>query len=423
MAAEQENNSRSKYWCFTHQATENKQGQYELKWPDRLCMFKSQRAKYNITFLVYQEERGHGDEKEENEELRGHYHIQGYMELDKDIERQTLSKIFSKRIHWEKRFGTAQQAEDYCTKEDTRVVDGLNGKFGERSTVGQGQRTDLLACQKIIDDPTIKNKKRKLAEECGAAVVKYSKGLEAYALWKGVDLEPSRENKAREVYIIWGAAGHGKTLFGKRLIGLDSYYQPQQNAARQLSFEDYAGQKWILLEDYDPGTISLGALKRMTDFGDCVLPGRGAGSSRRAMHDGVIITSNSNPANWAEVEGTLNKEHYKAIERRCAEVIQVTEMGQWIYTKAKKTLPDQMPRLEKWARGLGIWQEPIAKTRLQLVDEEDQKQPEPEPVEEQEEDEEYCAPTQPMNYFSQDQDPKPVGHHYTQIDLTQSDEE
>lgn len=351
MAAENEN-PRSKYWCFTHHATNNIQGQYELKWPDRLCMFKTQRTAYNITFLVYQEEQGKGDE--ERVEDRGKFHIQGYLELDKEIERKSLKAAFSKRIHWEKRFGNAEQAEDYCTKEETRVLDGLSGKFGERSTVTQGKRTDIEATLNIIKDPAVKDKKRKLAEECGAAVVKYHKGLETYANWLGVKLDTQRGDKPRDVYIIWGDSGTGKSLMAKKLMKGESCYTPQQNMASQLSFETYRGEKWILLEDYSPGTIGLDALKRMTDTYDCVLPARGSGSSPAALHDGVIITSNYNPAEW--VPATTNNQHLIALKRRCSEIIHCQNSG-WSFEVSKRTLPPQLPMLEKYFRARGEWLE------------------------------------------------------------------
>lgn len=367
-----EANFRTKYWCFTHFATNNEKGNYEDIWPKDLMHFRTERAEYKVTFIVYQEEKGKGNE-EEDEATRGKYHIQGYMELDKEIDFYALKPVFSQRIRWSKRFGTAENCEDYCSKEDTQVVDGLRGKFGSKSTVKQGERTDLAECETIILDPTVKNKKKMLAEKCGRAVVKFHKGLEALAQWHGVDMEPKRGSKHREVYILWGAAGQGKTLFAKRLINDDSVYEPQQNAAKQLTFESYAGQEWLMFEDYNPGTIDLGALKRLTDGGDCVLPARGSGSSRQAMHDGVVITSQVNPKLWAEMEGSNNQEHYAAIKRRCTEIIQVTNTGEWIYEISGKRKSSQMPMLEAWLRKRGEWREQVPKSRLEEMEEEDEE--------------------------------------------------
>lgn len=396
---------------FTHHATDNTKGHYDAKWPNKLQAFKTQRAVYNITFLVFQEEKGHGDEQEENPELRGKYHIQGYLELDHECTFSSLKAAFNKRIHWEKRFGTAEQAEDYCSKEDTQVVDGLKGKFGVRSTVTQGQRTDLKRPLEIIDDDTVLDKKAKLADECGPVVVKYHKGLETYAQWKGKKLEVDRGTKAREVYIIYGDSGCGKSLMAQRLIKDDSYYIPQQNMHGDLSFETYRREKWILLEDYRPGTIGLDALKRMTDTYNCVLPARGSGSSPAALHDGVIITSNHPPSEW--VGDTHNGEHLKALQRRAKEIICAKHTG-WVYEKSKRSLPPQMPKLEAWARSRGIWQEEektSALDRIFLENEIGVEEPQEAQVEE-----ELSQVEQEARYLPL---PKRV-----QIDLTQdSDEE
>jgi len=418
MAAEPETNSRSKYWCFTHIATDNVQGNYELKWPDRLCMFKTERSKRNITFLVYQEELGKGSEDKQD----GKYHIQGYLELDQDIEFMSLKRAFSKRIHWEKRFGTAEQAEDYCTKEETRVLDGLSGKFGERSTVTQGQRNDLKKAEDILKDPKVKNKKRKLAEECGSTVVKYHKGLETLANWLEIDMVEKRGDKEREVYIIWGDAGCGKSLYAKRLIGDDSYYQPQQNAAGALSFESYSGQKWILLEDYSPGTIGLDALKRMTDSYDCVLPARGSGSSPAALHDGVIITSQHNPSEW--VGDTLNQQHLIALKRRCTEIIHAQNSG-WSFEISKRTLPPQLPMLEAYFRKRGTWRAEKQKSRLELIMEEEHKDAAQALYQEAQESEEI-EPTQVVDYSADLAPPRPLQRGDTKelgISVDSDDEE
>ena len=206
--------------------------------------FHTQRSTYAVTFTCGQEEKGSG--KAKKEQTRGHWHIQGYMELDKDINFSTLKKAFNNRIHWEKRQGTAQQAEHYATKdEDCKTWPMEDGEvrdktteftFGTISEVTQGKRSDLDACKKIITDPTIKNKKKRLAEECPTAVVKFHKGLQVYAQWSGVSLdEPDDLTEPKEVYIIFGPAGTGKTLMARRLTFGKTVYVPQENNSNNIS--------------------------------------------------------------------------------------------------------------------------------------------------------------------------------------------
>ena len=46
-------------------------------------------------------------------------------------------------MHYEIRRGTAQQAIDYCRKEDTRIAGDHRREWGE--SVTQGKRTDVIA--------------------------------------------------------------------------------------------------------------------------------------------------------------------------------------------------------------------------------------------------------------------------------------
>lgn len=111
---------------------------------------------------------------------------------------------------------------------------------------------------------------------------------------------PEFEGGKREFHVLWGDAGAGKSWKACELMGWngldDTVYIPEQNNAGILSFENYAGQKWIFLDDFEPKSLPVTVLKRMTDRYNCVLPGRG--QSVTASHVGVVITCNYKPENW-----------------------------------------------------------------------------------------------------------------------------
>jgi len=100
----------------------------------------------------------------------------------------------------------------------------------------------------------------------------------------------------REFVIMWGESGTGKSWQAKRIIGEDSYYIPEMNNSGFLSFETYDSQKWILIEEFKGMGLFIDDLKRMTDRYKCILRGRGC--SKQALHTGLIITSQVNPADW-----------------------------------------------------------------------------------------------------------------------------
>lgn len=69
-------------------------------------------------------------------------HFQGYVEFTGTKSNVAVSKLLP-RAHWEQRYGTRQQAYDYCSKADTRI--GVTHIVGEFASGGQGKRTDLDA--------------------------------------------------------------------------------------------------------------------------------------------------------------------------------------------------------------------------------------------------------------------------------------
>lgn len=68
----------------------------------------------HVSYAVWQLERG---------EDTGTLHIQGYVELKQRARFPQISQRIPmlKGAHFEKRRGSAQEASDYCEKEDTRV--------------------------------------------------------------------------------------------------------------------------------------------------------------------------------------------------------------------------------------------------------------------------------------------------------------
>lgn len=293
----------SMYWCWTHHSSNGTEwpSNYDRDYPDEL-EYKGRRTNIEVTYTVAQEEQAPDTKR---------YHLQGYVEFKKKIKLETLKKLFNNRIHWEIRKGTANEAANYCKKPESAVQDGLSWEKGVITNTSRGKRTDL----DNIKDMVLAGKKRKeIATEFFGTYAKYHKGIEAAAMAMDVNIDDDGDDfLERECYIFYGQAGSGKSLACKRLMGLGNWYEPQQNAQGQLSFETYKGQKWIFLDDYEPTTLGCGTLKRMMDRGKCVLPGRG--SSVPGRHVGVCITTNVDPEKWYK-----DKVHWNAISRRCKQV-------------------------------------------------------------------------------------------------------
>ena len=131
--------SQIKYVCFTS-------FNMHINWQDLdLSKLDSQNK---IQYLIFQGELCKDGKK----------HIQGYMEFNHYIRYNTIKKLFGdSTMHLEKRYGTAQQAADYC-KELKHGVWLPTIEFGTMGTTEQGKRNDLLIIRdQILAGRTIKD--------------------------------------------------------------------------------------------------------------------------------------------------------------------------------------------------------------------------------------------------------------------------
>lgn len=140
--------ARSFNWCFTLNNPESN----ELPRYD------------NLKFCVWQRERGE----------QGTEHLQGYAEF-KTQHRLAACKKWLHRAHWEVRRGSAEQAKQYCEKEESRVAGPWS--IGEFTPSFQGRRTDLSRAVEILKTGGIEQVAREMPE----VYVKFHRGLEALA--------------------------------------------------------------------------------------------------------------------------------------------------------------------------------------------------------------------------------------------------
>lgn len=126
---------QSKYWCFTlNNYIENELEQLEQEF--------SKLGKW-----IYGKEIGESGTK----------HLQGYIEFD--IKARPLEKIKDKRIHWEKRKGTKDQAIEYCKKDgdyksnmkDMKILK----KLACENNLYEWQKKIIEIIEKEPDDRTI----------------------------------------------------------------------------------------------------------------------------------------------------------------------------------------------------------------------------------------------------------------------------
>jgi len=171
--------SRAKYYCFTSFVDA-----LPTELPD------------GVTYLVYQREISPSTNRE---------HFQGYLELES---RQRIAAVrralHDPAVHIEVRRGTAQQASDYCQKDDTRKPGTTPVVVGElvATSGNQGGRTDLVAVKKMLDDGATE---LEIADEEFATWIKYHNGIGRYKR-----LKKEARNWKTELFIVCGETGVGK---------------------------------------------------------------------------------------------------------------------------------------------------------------------------------------------------------------------
>lgn len=155
-------------------------------------------------------------------------HLQGYIEFSGGKRFSSLKK-FNQRIHWEIRKGTAEQASNYCKKDNDFI------EIGIIST--QGKRTDLQEATELIMSG---NSLDKVAEAHPEVFVKFHKGLEALS-------HARMEHRTDKPFVswIWGLAGRGK-----------SYYATSRHADHYIKdgtqwWNNYNQQEAIIIDDFD----------------------------------------------------------------------------------------------------------------------------------------------------------------------------
>ncbi len=189
--------SRAQYWVFTlNNYTE-----------EEVIYYSNLVSKDEVAYVSFGREVG----------KEGTPHLQGHLELTKRLRFHQMKALLGPRAHFEVRQKSFERAQAYCEK------DGDVSTFGERVSSGQGKRNDLSELAREIREGSAK---RDLAVTYGKEFIKYRRGIDQY-----FDLFTRREFEifhgpwkwnvelnSNFSFILWGAAGLGKTEYAKYLL-------------------------------------------------------------------------------------------------------------------------------------------------------------------------------------------------------------
>lgn len=254
----------------------------------------------SLKYIVFQLEKG-----AEN----GKYHIQGYAELKKPVERNWILRKWphfdtdptDRNSTWVRpraQGATREQAIDYAKKEETRVA----GPWEVGSLATQGTRSDLSEIgAKLFSKVPLK----RIAEEHPSSFIRYGQGIRRLASdvlnWTTCDWHPC-------IIVFYGDSNAGKTYAARSFAGPDHYQFMVQHGST-VWWDGYEGQEDVVFQDWGRGAISLRDFLCLWDNGIRVNVKHG---TTKLMPKRVWITGNPAPHEWYD----NCKDNRKAIYRR-----------------------------------------------------------------------------------------------------------
>lgn len=284
------NDAKTRNWCFTLNNPTDEERQFFASFEEQLPR--------GVAFLIYQEERGE----------QGTIHFQGYLELKQNSKKNWLINNFNNRASYRARRGTQQQAIAYCCKDDTRVPDGMAGRFGEPrgATAEEAKERRIQALDKI-------RKGELRLRDVESDLLLNTGFTQAAKLVLSTMLGPQRQV---EVITIIGGTGIGKSWACYHYCGSDLItYQ------RNGWFGGADTQGTNLLFDEFTGGVPFDDFLKLLDGYPMQLPVKG--SFYPAHYTRVFITSNILPELWWTAKGMESEElerkrkgHREALYRR-----------------------------------------------------------------------------------------------------------
>lgn len=256
-----------------------------------------------MRYLVWQKEIG----------ANGTTHIQGYVELLHQLGLRPLKNLLSgnidggNTIHVEKRQGSAQQAADYCKKEETRMPGTVFHEHGELSS--PGKRTDLKNFKDAV--LTDRKRKRELIDDHYGIIARYPKFYDTLK-----SLKPPRRDPDRGMQVILHI---GSTALGKTRTVHDTHGDDEDFFVTPLSngvswYDGYDEHETVLLDDFAGAAshMQLVTLLRLLDRYPVRVPIKG--SHVFWLPYTIYVTTNICPSAWYKWEG--REKQFAALARR-----------------------------------------------------------------------------------------------------------
>lgn len=275
------------------------------------------RACYEISYFIGQIERGHVEKRA---------HIQFYVELPqgKKADRKTImKKVFT---GWFERAKSPADAAKYCSKFDTRVSTTLEVGTPSFKTSKQGKRTDIEDAVQCI----VTHGAQRAAIEHTRTFVRYHKGLMFTSkLISAPEYTPRITKKPSEVYLLYGAAGTGKSDYvieneckiqNKPFIRgnrCNLVYKFPMQTEGSIWFDGFHHNSAVF-EEFNGSQLAVHYFLQIVDE---VVQCSVKGDMVEFAPERIYFTSNRHPKEWWPRDTQWLNSNYDAVMRRFTKII------------------------------------------------------------------------------------------------------
>lgn len=234
----------------------------------------------------------------------------------------------------------------YCTKDSDRLEGSAFFEYGETPEPNGKDDPDKSKLDIFIDMMKVSSLSKAI-EEMPSTFVRNCNGLakldQIYAA--------ARIPVVREVNVLvaYGPPGSGKSWFAQTYDTPENTFAiPDIRHKERLNLDGYAGQRTLLIEDYD-GAIDFRSLLRMLDVYKAQFNTKGA--TVWSAWDTVIITSNVFPGRWYDDQiDPWGLQDQSPLRRRITTMLEFK--GKWpmstVVVDGQECSVSMLPNREEW---------------------------------------------------------------------------
>lgn len=260
----------------------------------------------------------------------GRLHLQGYVEFEHPITFRCAKRKLGERVSIRHRAKSRRAAAEYCIDPQKRWPDERGCPYWHPSQEGfgplggeQGKRTDL---SDFVDTMLLDGLDEAIDRD-PTTYVRYHRGLER--LHNRRLREKSLRDAPKQVHVLWGKSGVGKTRHVYETHGYRDVFSLHLGNVEW--WDGYYGQPVLLIDEFY-GQLPISRLLKLLDRHPINLPTKGAWTY--PVFQVIYLTSNVHWREWYKEHFEKYPEHITALRRRFTSVTQFGNINDVLHYEA-----------------------------------------------------------------------------------------